>query len=215
MPNTPPQQWRAGLGYLPPINPNQQASASPSPNMAFPYPFPFFGGHYPFVPPQLHAQAPGFSPGWHAYGAPPPTHPAPEAVTDTSKRVTGSTIADGLRTGVNYVYPPHHTQIHVIDAAKSSLGSDKLWDKPCLNPFFSMHKVGVDMPLRVFMEQIGAKGDEWVITEVFELGDGVWGKGTTVWYKDERSREALEKFGWGKERGTGMAPPVWVVLEKK
>ena len=211
MSNLPPQQWRAGLGYLPPINPDQQTSASPAPTMAFPYPFPFFGGHYPFLPPQTHP------PGWHpyGYGTPPPTPPSSEAVTDTSKHVAGSTITNGLRAGVNYIYPPHHTQIHVIDAAKSSLGSDKLWDKPYPNPFFSVHKVSVDMPLRVFMEQVGAKGGKWVMTEVFELGDGVWGKGTTVGYKEDRSKESLEKFGWGRERGTGTAPPVWVVLGKK
>jgi len=120
-----------------------------------------------------------------------------------------------MRTGVNYVFPPHYTQIHVIDAAKSALGSDKIWAKPCMNFFFNMYKVSVDMPLRVFMEQIGAKGEQWVLTEVFEQGDGVWGKGTTVGYKEDKSKEALEKFGWGKERGTGTAPPVWVVLERK
>lgn len=42
-----------------------------------------------------------------------------------------------------------------------------------------------------------------------EGGGGKWTKGTSIEYKEEKAKDAMEKFGWGKERTT------WVVMHKK
>lgn len=63
------------------------------------------------------------------------------------------------------------------------------------------------------IEMLGG-GRGWQVTEVFEVGDGVWYKGVPIVWGSDRAKQSLDSFGWGKARGTKDGLPVWVMLER-
>lgn len=55
------------------------------------------------------------------------------------------------------MWPKDHARVQVTFAG------EKVWKDEDPKPEFTGRKVPTSMPLREFMEQIGAKGDEWVV----------------------------------------------------
>lgn len=75
----------------------------------------------------------------------------------------GDALDGGLQGGIAYLFPKDHARVQV------SFGGEKVWkgDDPELE--FTCRKVPTGMALREFMEQMGAKGDDWVVCYSFFL----------------------------------------------
>ncbi|GAB7346683.1 hypothetical protein MBLNU459_g1805t1 [Dothideomycetes sp. NU459] len=112
---------------------------------------------------------------------------------------------------IKYLYPKKSTCIHVIRHVK-------VWEHGSSRKFLCrVFRVPVLMSVGELIENLmGKEGDActgWAVTEVTEMGDGVFAKGTTVEFVADRARGPLSALGWDEGRGSSR-PPVWLVLHK-
>ncbi|KAH0369921.1 hypothetical protein KCU65_g2985, partial [Aureobasidium melanogenum] len=114
--------------------------------------------------------------------------------------------------GMQYIYPKHHTCLHIILRTK-------VWE---CNPVPSnlvakTFYVPCVMSITELIEQLmGAEGDKckgWALTEVLEKGDGVFVKGGCVEFGSDKAKKVLGDVGWDEKMGVER-PPVWMVLHK-
>ncbi|KAF7197479.1 hypothetical protein HII31_01289 [Pseudocercospora fuligena] len=120
-----------------------------------------------------------------------------------------------LRPGVNYLFAEKsaHTILHIFSKAAP------IWEEKYhgQNLNFKMFKVATSFQVKTIIERILKKaGDDckgWSVTEVVEGGCGVWRKGTTIKYEDDKGKGDLNGMGWNEKRGDKL-PPVWLVVHK-
>ncbi|KAJ9665238.1 hypothetical protein H2201_004712 [Coniosporium apollinis] len=197
--NAPPYQWRAGMGYLPPMN----CGFWPGPGMfiAPPGPIPLI---VPGPVPQP-AVFVGGPPGFYAGPPPVPVGPGPVPAPAPITAAPGNNLAGGLRAGVNLLFAEKYTTIHVIrDCAEP-------WKEAGPNLQFSIQRAPMDWSVGTLIDRLG--GGESII-EVVEAGGGKFIKGLEIKKDTENAKKSLDKVGWNEKRG-GDRPPVWVVLTKK
>lgn len=191
-----PYTWRAREGYLPapepevPLPPAAPATVTVSAN------------YYVCVP----------QPQALAYAAPIIKAASCASKKEEPKPKPVSHPAPDMRSGMNYMYPPTHTKLHIFNK------SWKLWeDKHTGKSFnFKIFNVATTFtPAMVIENVLSGKCEPkgWAITEVVEKGDGAWAKGTTIEHGGDRAGASLESMGWTGKRG-GALPPVWVVVHK-
>ncbi|KAH0276572.1 hypothetical protein KCU91_g3795, partial [Aureobasidium melanogenum] len=113
--------------------------------------------------------------------------------------------------GMKYIYPKHHTCLHVILRTR-------VWESPVpANLIAKTFYVPCVMTITELIEQLmGTEGDKckgWALTEVQEKGDGVFVKGMSVEYGGDKAALALKGVGWNEKNGAER-PPVWMVLHK-
>lgn len=123
------------------------------------------------------------------------------------------------------MFPPksQHTMLHIFSKAAP------IWESKYQgqNLGFKMFKVNTDFLVKRVVERVlkksAAEDKEeckgWCVTEVVEGGNGVWRKGTTIKYEDDKAKGTLESMGWNSKRGGeggegGGLPPVWLVVHK-
>ncbi|TKX21500.1 hypothetical protein C1H76_5996 [Elsinoe australis] len=114
-----------------------------------------------------------------------------------------------LKAGATFVYPRKNTYVHLIKETK-------VWEegKGKGGWSFKIHRVPVSLSVGEFVEAfMGEEAGGWSVTEVVELGDGEWDKGTSVKFGDGKAKETMGSFGWNERRGSDL-PPVWLVLHK-
>ncbi|QIW96465.1 hypothetical protein AMS68_001983 [Peltaster fructicola] len=109
---------------------------------------------------------------------------------------------------------PEKVKLHIFTRV------DKIWEEKFKGgcPTFKRIKFETEDSVASVMDKIltdraGSK-HPWVVTEVWEAGDGEWKKGTTIPYASEKAAGTLKSFGWGSSRGKAE-PPVWLVVHKK
>ncbi|OQO11377.1 hypothetical protein B0A48_05633 [Cryoendolithus antarcticus] len=131
----------------------------------------------------------------------------------TAKHPGNANAPPTVPAGGNYMFPPQHTKLHIFNKAA------KVW-----HPKYATQKLKFKIftastlltPAMVIENTIGTSGDaanEWVVTEVFEQGDGRWAKGSTIAYTARRAKDSLAGMGWTARRG-GDQPPVWLTVHK-
>ncbi|KAG9576707.1 hypothetical protein KCU77_g14775, partial [Aureobasidium melanogenum] len=142
------------------------------------------------------------------------------AASNASSKTTPSQKAAKLKAvtaptlplpGMKYIYPKHHTCLHVILRTK-------VWESPVpANLVVKTFYVPCVMTITELIEQLmGTEGDKckgWALTEVQEKGDGVFVKGMNVEHGGDRAALALKGVGWNEKNGAER-PPVWLVLHK-
>ncbi|KAG9557521.1 hypothetical protein KCU71_g10800, partial [Aureobasidium melanogenum] len=142
------------------------------------------------------------------------------AASNTSSKTTPSQKAAKLKAvtapipplpGMKYIYPKHHTCLHVILRTK-------VWESLVpANLVAKTFYVPCVMTITELIEQLmGTEGDKckgWALTEVQEKGDGVFVKGMSVEYGGDKAALALKGVGWNEKNGAER-PPVWMVLHK-
>ncbi|KAH0011070.1 hypothetical protein KCU78_g10149, partial [Aureobasidium melanogenum] len=142
------------------------------------------------------------------------------AASNASSKTTPSQKAAKLKAvtaptlplpGMKYIYPKHHTCLHVILRTK-------VWETPVpANLVAKTFYVPCVMTIIELIEQlIGTEGDKckgWALTEVQEKGDGVFVKGMSVEYGGDKAALTLKGVGWNEKNGAER-PPVWMVLHK-
>ncbi|KJX92739.1 hypothetical protein TI39_contig5829g00010 [Zymoseptoria brevis] len=127
----------------------------------------------------------------------------------------GSQAPPALAPGVNYMFPPAHTMLHVFNKG-APIWEDKYKGQGLA---FKIFKVSTQYTVKEVVERVMAASDDkdkckdWACTEVVECGDGRWIKGTTIPYKDDKAKGNLASMGWSEKRGQGL-PPVWLVVHK-
>ncbi|KXT00850.1 hypothetical protein AC578_966 [Pseudocercospora eumusae] len=210
-----PYQWRHDQGYLPPPGsvpvPIIPAMSAPVHQIAYQAP----------PPPPAYC----FPPGQPVLAAAPPPPPKPSSLAPShcskksdSKPPPASDYAPpSLRPGINYLFasPNNHTILHIFSKAAP------IWEEKYhgQNLNFKMFKVATSFRVKTVIERILKKTEEqeeckdWAVTEVVEGGCGVWRKGTTIKYEDDKAQGELVSMGWNEKRG-GELPPVWLVVHK-
>ncbi|PNS16099.1 GrpE, mitochondrial [Sphaceloma murrayae] len=133
----------------------------------------------------------------------------PAAVAEPEKKVPKPTPSKppSLKAGATFVYPRRNTYVHLIKTTK-------VWEagKGKAGWGFKIHRVPVSLSVVEFGEAVlGDGAAEWVVTEVVELGDGEWSKGTSFKFGDDKAKGTMRSFGWNERRG-GELPPVWLVV---
>ncbi|KAF2228017.1 hypothetical protein BDZ85DRAFT_315513 [Elsinoe ampelina] len=116
-----------------------------------------------------------------------------------------------LKAGATFIYPRNNTYVHLIRETKVWEDGDgkKDWG-------FKIHRVPVVLSVVEFGEAVlgeEEKVGEWEVTEVEELGDGEWSKGTNIKLGDDKAKGTMGSFGWNERRGKELGP-VWLVLHK-
>lgn len=238
----PPFGWRAGQGYVPP--PGSQASPPPpllAPQGYYYYlvPPPPSSAQIVCVPAApastvvSSAASTAVSSTVKSSGSgktkappPPPKKKADKEKKDDKKgkkedkdkkddKTTNPNKPPALRAGMNYMYPPEHTRLHIFNK------TSKVWEdkyKGQLMDFKIFTPPTIMTPAMVIENVIKKRGDEangWAVTETFEAGDGGWVKGTTIEYGSDRAKGNLASMGWNGQRGeSGGLPPVWCVVHK-
>ncbi|KAJ9648691.1 hypothetical protein H2199_000604 [Coniosporium tulheliwenetii] len=124
--NAPPYQWRAGMGYLPPMN----CGFWPGPGMFIAPP-----GPIPLIVPGPVPQPAAFT--LAPSGAAPIT------------AAPGNNLAGGLRAGVNLLFAEKYTTIHVIrDCAEP-------WKEAGPNLQFSIQRAPMDWSVGTLIDRLG------------------------------------------------------------
>ncbi|KEQ67714.1 uncharacterized protein M437DRAFT_62094 [Aureobasidium melanogenum CBS 110374] len=125
------------------------------------------------------------------------------------KAVTAPTLP---LPGMKYIYPKHHTCLHIILRTK-------VWETSPVpsNLVAKTFYVPCVMSIAELIEQLmGVEGDKckgWALTEVQEKGDGAFVKGGCVEFGSEKAKRVLGDVGWNEKMGVER-PPVWMVLHK-
>ncbi|KAK6430791.1 hypothetical protein LTR95_013049 [Oleoguttula sp. CCFEE 5521] len=131
----------------------------------------------------------------------------------TAKHPSNTNAPPTIPAGGKYMFPPQHTKLHIFNKAA------KVW-----HPKYATQKLKFKIftastlltPAMVIENTTGKSGDdakEWMMTEVFEQGNGRWAKGTTIPYTSPRAQGTLASMGWTARRGNGL-PPVWLTVHK-
>ncbi|KAF4551428.1 Hypothetical protein D9617_13g099270 [Elsinoe fawcettii] len=136
--------------------------------------------------------------------------PAPEAAKDAPPppKKTRPSKPPSLKAGATYVYPKRNTYVHLIRETK-------VWEEGRGKGGwgFKIHQVPISLSVGEFGEAMLETIEGWEVTEVVELGDGEWSKGTNVKLGDDRAKGTMGSFGWNERRGKEL-PPVWLVMHK-
>lgn len=120
--------------------------------------------------------------------------------------------ASGPPPGMNYLYPQHHTCVHLL------LDGYLPWANPGTEFRFKLYTPATCLTIRELIHQLGTEKTidmKMGLTECLEVGDGTWLKGSTFFFSDARSEQTLAAVGWDQTRGMGDRKPVWVTLHEK
>lgn len=118
-------------------------------------------------------------------------------------------------SGSGYVFPKSNCVFHVI------MGGHKPWEWMDSSFDFRVLKAPSNMPVREFIEQVGALDavppsyprHQVGVTETYELGEGKWAPGTTITLGDRRADLTLADVGWTQNRGeAGRGKPVTIAF---
>ncbi|KAI9725374.1 MAG: hypothetical protein M1828_003224 [Chrysothrix sp. TS-e1954] len=217
MANQPPNFWSAAGAHAnipPPYQPAAQPPQPPYPGfwVPAPYPGPPYAAPAPLQP-QYYPQYPYPAP----YGYTPPPVPAPTpapvpvpAPTPTPKKAKEKapkprTKQPEILPGAQYLYPASHVTVKCIQT--------QVWKTPGAQFDFQELVVGTSWTVKELIEGLGG-GKGYAVTEVVEVGDGTWSKGTTVKHDDKDGAKLnLEKLGWTAKRGNEQEP-LYIVLWK-
>ncbi|KAK4545155.1 hypothetical protein LTR36_003706 [Oleoguttula mirabilis] len=119
-----------------------------------------------------------------------------------------------LMPGSNYMFPMEHTKMHIFQKAC------KVWESKYKDEQlkFKIFYVDTQSSVKSVIERTLGSSDVdmcngWAISEVMEHGEGVWIKGTTFEYTNDRANGILASMSWDAKRGTSR-PPVWVAVHK-
>ncbi|KAI9814291.1 MAG: hypothetical protein M1832_005931 [Thelocarpon impressellum] len=117
----------------------------------------------------------------------------------------------GMPPGINYLYPPKHTMLHVI------LNGVLPYETPVQDMRFKIFLAPCNVTVKQLISLLGAgegADDKCGVTECVELGYGRWGKGISVFRADgAKCDQTLEDIGWDAERGD-TKKPVWLAVHK-
>ncbi|KAF2402552.1 hypothetical protein EJ06DRAFT_345359 [Trichodelitschia bisporula] len=226
----PPHPLAMGSGYMPNIPAGQGGYHPAGPTMP-PYGLPHIGNaNYPPVNAGFGFPAPVYGPPGPMYGPPGPVFGPPPVIVNgpmygppvgpvgpmgpfgmpfPPEGDHGHRVKGGLRSGVGLLFSGKTCQIHVIKGRNV----EEIVHGVTFN--FEVHKADATMKVRTLMEQLGAIGPGWAITQVFEMGEGEWQKGGTMqWEEEAKTAQSLEMLGW---EGAGVErdlEPIWVVLHR-
>ncbi|KAG8629227.1 hypothetical protein KVT40_003092 [Elsinoe batatas] len=142
---------------------------------------------------------------------PAPAPPKDDAPTPPPSKKRKPSAPPSLKAGATFIYPKNNTYVHLIRETKvwENGNGKKDWG-------FKIHRVPVVLSVGEFGEAVlgeEEKVGEWEITEVEELGDGGWSKGTNIKLGDDKAKGTMGSFGWNERRGKELGP-VWLVLHK-
>ncbi|KAH0543306.1 hypothetical protein FGG08_002369 [Glutinoglossum americanum] len=143
----------------------------------------------------------------------PATLPVPPAAAPTPASddvPPGSRFNGGLPPETLYLYPIKHTTIHVFrgdfDPLAEPLSEFSCWAL----------KVPITLTVSELIYQLGARtggDDKCGVTEFFEIGDGSWAEGVSIFQIHDQKSQTLVDIGWNETRGTTQEP-VWLKLHK-
>ncbi|KAI4168030.1 MAG: hypothetical protein LQ343_006737 [Gyalolechia ehrenbergii] len=177
-----PRMWPPHQAFMPDHPPTQP---------------PIYMQHFPF-----HAQL--LSP------PPPlqPTAPSPAQWAPPGANLLGQPAPNF--EGVGYLYPRHHTVLHVI------LDKFMQLDTTTRLPKYEPRMFPTDLGVRELIKQLGAPDEEeerYGVVEMHELGDGRWAAGQTILLGSEYANKTLREIGWAETRGFATKP-VWLKIHK-
>jgi hypothetical protein len=145
-------------------------------------------------------EARGWRPFWVAT-------PPPEDDSDgDGAPVKPGHLSGGIAQGTGYLFTGAHLTLHVITEYTPN---QVLRAKEAGFPFIAYTCAAQATVKSVIAAFKGAAGTS--MTQLFEVGDGQFIKGTTIKTGDEKAKDTLEKLGWAGA-GDKVIAPIWIVV---
>ncbi|KAI7109544.1 hypothetical protein KC340_g554 [Hortaea werneckii] len=138
------------------------------------------------------------------------------------KKVINTYLPPKIPVGTNFWFAAEFTQLHIFNKGV------KIWEDRWRGDrkAFKAFTVDIHWPVRTIIErtrnqtnaettaeQQAAACSGWAVTEVIEVGDNTFFKGTTVAYGSDKAKVSLASMGWNGRRGKSL-PPVWLTVHK-
>ncbi|KAI6824443.1 hypothetical protein KC332_g8892 [Hortaea werneckii] len=138
------------------------------------------------------------------------------------KKVINTYLPPKIPVGTNFWFAAEFTQLHIFNKGV------KIWEERWRGDrkAFKAFTVDIHWPVRSIIErtryhnnaettteQQAAACNGWAVTEVIEVGDNTFFKGTTVAYGSDKAKVSLASMGWNGKRGKSL-PPVWLTVHK-
>ncbi|KAI7164815.1 hypothetical protein KC349_g492 [Hortaea werneckii] len=141
------------------------------------------------------------------------------------KKVINSYLPPLIPKGTNFWFAAEFTQLHIFNKGV------RIWEERWRGDrkAFKAFTVDIHWPVRSIIERTrnhntAVDNDEtattaaavcsgWAVTEVIEVGDNTFLKGTTVAYGSDKAKVSLASMGWNGKRGKAL-PPVWLTVHK-
>lgn len=142
---------------------------------------------------------------------PPPPPPPPSLPAGKSQ---AKSKASPQNPGPQYkdLQPPSYVllhQIHVPQGASHTM----LFDGRVSNPSFTAHRIPTWAPTEEVLKRLGADKKGGTVTEAVEWGNGYWGKGYSVTWRDGDAPAMIGEWGFHAPGALDeeKPEPVWVV----
>jgi hypothetical protein len=221
-----PNHWRTGLGRHR-ISTTGSPPPPPSPGFESPlqgsYTYPWFLPvptappilfiplHAPLpVQPQSMTAPPNFTipeaRGWRPYWISVPPSEDNDSDDNDIPESPGS-LAGGIGQGTGYLFTGAHLTLNVVTEYTPN---QVLRAKSKGFPFMTYTCAAQATVKSVIAALKGDSGTS--MTQLFEFGDGVFTKGTTIKMDADRAKDTLEKLGWASA-GNKVSAPIWIVIE--
>ncbi|KAI7488234.1 hypothetical protein KC351_g2142 [Hortaea werneckii] len=141
---------------------------------------------------------------------------------EKKKKVINTYLPPKIPVGTNFWFAAEFTQLHIFNKGV------KIWEDRWRGDrkAFKAFTVDIHWPVRTIIErtrnqtnaettaeQQAAACSGWAVTEVIEVGDNTFFKGTTVAYGSDKAKVSLASMGWNGRRGKSL-PPVWLTVHK-
>ncbi|GAB1735343.1 hypothetical protein NU219Hw_g2981t1 [Hortaea werneckii] len=141
---------------------------------------------------------------------------------EEKKKVSNTYLPPQIPPGTNFWFAAELTQLNIFNKGV------RIWEERWRRDrkAFKAFTVDVHWPVRTIIERTrnhsttdettttaAAVCSGWAVTEVIEVGDNTFLKGTTVAYGSDKATVSLASMGWNGKRGKSL-PPVWLTVHK-
>ncbi|KAI7226547.1 hypothetical protein KC343_g7916 [Hortaea werneckii] len=143
---------------------------------------------------------------------------------EKKKKLINTYLPPKIPVGTNFWFAAEFTKLHIFNKGV------KIWEERWRGDrkAFKAFTVDIHWPVRSIIErtrnqnhaettaeqqQAASACKGWAVTEVIEVGDNTFFKGTTVAYGSDKAKVSLASMGWNGKRGKSL-PPVWLTVHK-
>jgi len=118
-------------------------------------------------------------------------------------------LPGGHQPGVAIMFDEAYCHFRVIDSPYPP------WQVHGLEFDFETFQVGIDHDVDFLIRRLrkGMPAHGYAVSEIRELGNGMWDRMTTYMYGTQQSAQKLRDIGWDERRGRELAS-VWIYLHR-